>query len=149
MRAVVQRVTSASVSVDSVCVASIGQGLLVLLGVGETDTLKDVQFLSEKIAHLRVFEDEAGKMNVSVKDVQGEILCVSQFTLYGDCSKGRRPSFSKAAPPDAAVQLYEAFVEELTKQKIDVATGVFQAHMAVQLVNDGPVTLLLSSDGSC
>lgn len=149
MRAVVQRVKEASVTVEELCVSEIQHGLLLFLGVREGDTEKDASFLAEKIANLRVFEDDAGKMNVSVKDVQGNILCVSQFTLYGDCKKGRRPSFTQAARPQSAERLYHHFVAELERMDLVVKTGVFQAHMAVRLVNDGPVTLLLSTDDSC
>lgn len=145
MRAVVQRVSRADVSVDGACVGRIERGLLVLLGVTHGDTAEGARWLAGKIAGLRVFEDDQGKMNRSVSDVGGELLVVSQFTLYGDCRKGRRPSFDAAARPEEARALYEILVEELRRLGLGVATGVFQAHMAVGLVNDGPVTLLLET----
>lgn len=145
MRAVVQRVSSASVTADGEITGEIGRGFLVLLGVGDHDTDDDVVYLAGKIVGLRVFEDEAGKMNLALPDVGGAVLAVSQFTLFGDCRKGRRPSFIAAARPDKANLLYEAFVAEIRGQGIEVATGVFQARMDVSLVNDGPVTLLLDS----
>lgn len=147
MRAVVQRVKEAWVSIDGRVVGKIPQGLLVLLGVGEGDTEEDARYLAEKISNLRVFSDDQGKMNLSVRETGGEILAVSQFTLYGDCRKGRRPSFSSAAHPDVANQLYLDFVNVLRNQGLRVETGVFQAHMEVGLVNDGPVTLIVSSGG--
>ncbi len=147
MRAVVQRVKEAWVSIDGRVVGKIPQGLLVLLGVGEGDTEEDGRYLAEKISNLRVFSDDQGKMNLSVRETGGEILAVSQFTLYGDCRKGRRPSFSSAAHPDVANQLYLDFVNVLRNQGLRVETGVFQAHMEVGLVNDGPVTLIVSSGG--
>ncbi len=145
MRAVLQRVSSASVRVDSRVVGAIGPGLVVLLGVGEGDGEADAVYLAEKTAGLRIFEDEAGKMNRSLREINAEALIVSQFTLYGDCRKGRRPGFSAAAPPDVADTLYRFYVRQLETQGIGVATGVFQAHMQVALVNDGPVTMLLDS----
>lgn len=147
MRAVVQRVQRASVEVAGQVVANIGQGLLVFLGVGEGDTSEDSRYLANKIAHLRIFSDGDGKMNLNVKEAGGSILAVSQFTLYGDCRRGRRPSFSSAAPPELADELYQQFVEDLRAEGLVVETGVFQAHMEVSLVNDGPVTMLLSSGG--
>lgn len=147
MRAVVQRVQRASVEVAGQVVANIDQGLLVFLGVGEGDTLEDSRYLANKIAHLRIFPDGDGKMNLNVKEAGGSILAVSQFTLYGDCRRGRRPSFSSAAPPELADDLYQKFVEDLRAEGLPVETGVFQAHMEVSLVNDGPVTMLLSSGG--
>lgn len=147
MRAVVQRVQNASVRVADETVAQIEQGLLVFLGVGEGDTSEDSRYLAEKIAHLRIFSDEDGKMNLNVQQVGGSILAVSQFTLYGDCRRGRRPSFSAAAEPKVADSLYEEFVQALHAFDLTVQQGVFQAHMEVSLVNDGPVTLLLSSKG--
>lgn len=145
MRAVVQRVAEARVDVDGRTVGAIGRGLLVLLGVGEGDGEQDLAYLAEKTAGLRIFEDEQGKMNLSVADVGGAVLVVSQFTLYGDCRKGRRPSFTPAAAPETANRLYEEFVLRLRAAGLEVATGVFQAHMRVHLLNDGPVTLLLDS----
>jgi len=145
MRAVVQRVTRASVKVEEQIVGAIEHGLLVLLGVGVDDAQGDVDYLAEKIVGLRIFEDPAGKMNLSVADVGGAMLVVSQFTLWGDCRKGKRPGFTDAAPPEAAVLLYDAFVAAVVKQGIRTATGTFRAHMAVELVNDGPVTLLVDS----
>lgn len=145
MRAVLQRVSNARVEVDGAVTGSIGPGLLVLLGVGQGDTEKDADYLAGKIAGLRVFPDEAGKMNRSVAECSGALLVVSQFTLYGDCRKGRRPSFDGAAAPDHANRLYEYFVAQARAHGLRVETGVFQASMAVHLVNDGPVTLLLDS----
>lgn len=145
MRAVVQRVDKAKVTVDGKIVGEISRGLMVLVGVVEGDTDKDVQYLADKVTGLRIFEDEAEKMNLSVKDIGGEILSVSQFTLYGDCRKGKRPSFDKAAKPETAIVLYEKFNELCRKQNIKVETGVFGAHMLVELANNGPVTILLDS----
>ena len=145
MRAVIQRVTRASVSVDSEIISSISRGLLVLLGVAGDDTEADARYLADKTAHLRIFPDEDGKMNLSVSDVQGEILVVSQFTLCGDCRKGRRPSFASSAKPPKAEDLYESYVAALTDMELKPATGVFQAYMAVELINDGPVTIMLDS----
>jgi D-tyrosyl-tRNA(Tyr) deacylase len=145
MRAVVQRVTCAKVQVETRVAGEIAAGLLVLLGVAKDDTPGDADFLAAKIAQLRIFNDGAGKMNRSVLDVGGAVLAVSQFTLYGDCRKGRRPSFDHAAPAELARQLYERFVESMRREGAHVETGVFQAHMAVSLVNDGPVTLIVES----
>lgn len=145
MRAVVQRVRRAAVVIEGESVAAIERGLLVLLGVAATDTPADVQWLAEKTAHLRIFNDAAGKMNLSVADAGGALLVVSQFTLHGDCRKGRRPSFIAAAPPEVAVPLYEAFVNALRALGLPVQTGRFGAMMQVELVNDGPVTLLLDT----
>ncbi len=145
MRAVLQRVRRAAVVIDGETVAAIEGGLLVLLGVATTDTAADVQWLAEKTAHLRIFNDEAGKMNRSVADVGGSLLVVSQFTLHGDCRKGRRPSFLDAAPPEIAVPLYEAFVNALRAIGLPVQTGRFGAMMQVELLNDGPVTLILDT----
>jgi D-tyrosyl-tRNA(Tyr) deacylase len=147
VRAVVQRVKKASVAVDGATVGAISHGLLVLLGVGTGDTADDARYMAGKIARLRIFSDSQGKMNLDVQEVGGGILAVSQFTLYGDCRRGRRPSFSQAAPPQTAEELYEEFVRELKQLGVPVATGVFQAHMDVELVNDGPVTLIVSSEG--
>lgn len=145
MRAVVQRVDKAKVTVDGKIVGEISRGLMVLVGVVEGDTEKDVQYLADKVTGLRIFEDEAEKMNLSVKDIGGAILSVSQFTLYGDCRKGKRPSFDKAAKPETAIVLYEKFNELCRQQNIKVETGVFGAHMLVELANNGPVTILLDS----
>lgn len=145
MRACVQRVSRAAVWVAENCVGKIDHGLVVLLGVADDDTKTDASWLADKIAGLRVFEDDEGKMNRSVSEVAGQLLVVSQFTLLGDCRKGRRPSFAHAAAPEKAEQLYRTFVERLEGQALEVATGVFRAYMSVELVNDGPVTLLLDS----
>jgi D-tyrosyl-tRNA(Tyr) deacylase len=148
MRAVVQRVSRAKVTVAGVVTGEIERGFLVLLGVAVDDTQDDVVYLAQKIAGLRVFEDDAGKMNLALADVGGNMLVVSQFTLLGDCRKGRRPSFTRAAPPEKAAELYRSFVAEVRGQGIAVETGRFQEQMEVELVNDGPVTLLLdSADG--
>jgi len=146
MRAVVQRVKRAAVRVNEGVVGSIGPGLLVLVGIGKTDSDTDVQNLAEKIVNLRVFEDEHGKMNRSLLEMGGQVLCVSQFTLYGDCRKGRRPSYDQAAGPDTAQLLYDDFVRAMRSAGIVVAAGQFRAMMEVELVNDGPVTLLLDSE---
>ncbi len=143
MRVVLQRVSSASVSVDSVLVGSSNRGILILFGAGEGDTEADCLWMAEKCANLRIFEDESGKMNLSTKEIGGDALVVSQFTLYGDCSKGRRPSFSAAEKPDRANELYLFFVNALKTHIDRVETGIFQAMMQVSLVNDGPVTLIL------
>jgi D-tyrosyl-tRNA(Tyr) deacylase len=145
MRALIQRVTNARVEVDGAITGAIDVGLLVLLGVTKTDTQADADYLVDKIANLRIFPDEAGKMNRSLLDVGGSLLAVSQFTLYGDCRKGRRPGFDMAAPAEQARTLYECFVEKARLLKLKVETGVFQAHMAVSLTNDGPVTFMLES----
>ena len=145
MRAVVQRVHESSVTVDGRVTGRIGKGLLVLLGVGETDSEQDADYLAEKIVGLRCFADNDSKFNLSVRDVGGSVLAVSQFTLFGDCRKGKRPSFTEAARPELAVPLYERFVAKVRESGIEVRTGEFGAHMDVQLVNDGPVTLLLDS----
>lgn len=145
MKAVIQRVLNASVKVDGSIAGSIDKGILVLLGVEKGDMERDASWLAEKIANLRIFEDAAAKMNLSVRDICGEILAVSQFTLAGNCSKGRRPSFDSAAAPEEANRLYELFIVESRKIGIPVATGVFQADMKVSLVNDGPVTFILES----
>jgi len=145
LRAVVQRVKRAKVTVEGRTVGEIGAGLLVLLGITHCDDEKDARYMADKIAGLRVFEDDDGKMNLSVEDVGGSILSVSQFTLYGDCRKGRRPSFSEAARPEQAAPLYEAFNACLRQRGLHVETGVFGAMMDVELVNWGPVTLLVDS----
>ena len=146
MRAVVQRVTRARVTVDARVAGEISNGLVVLLGVGRQDTAQSAAYLAEKIANLRIFADEAGKMNRSLAGTGGSALVVSQFTLYGDTRGGRRPSYTQAAPPEEASRLYEEFVRALCAQGVRVETGVFQAHMEVELVNDGPVTVLLDSE---
>ena len=145
MRAVVQRVSSSRVTVDNVVTGEINQGLLVLLGVTHEDTSKDVDYMIDKVLNLRIFEDENGKMNLSLKDINGELLIVSQFTLYGDWRKGRRPGFSDAARPEVAIPLYEEFIEKARKQDIKVGTGKFGADMMVDIANNGPVTILLDS----
>jgi D-tyrosyl-tRNA(Tyr) deacylase len=145
MRAVVQRVKEARVVVDGRTVGSIGQGLLVFLGVEQADDKKDVDYLVSKIINLRIFKDSEHKFNLSLKDVKGALLVVSQFTLFGDCRKGRRPSFTDAALPDKARDLYDYFITSVAAQDLSVASGEFQATMDVHLVNDGPVTMLLDS----
>jgi D-aminoacyl-tRNA deacylase len=145
MRAVVQRVSRAQVSVGQEVVGKIGPGLLVLLGIAKTDTQADAEYLAAKIVGLRVFEDENGKMNLSLAETNGAILAVSQFTLYGDVRKGRRPSFDDVAPPELARVLYEDFVAKIRESGTTCETGRFQAMMQVELVNDGPVTILLDS----
>ncbi len=145
MRAVVQRVSSAEVSVDGQVVGSIGPGLVVFLGVGRDDSDGDADYLAEKVANLRVFGDSEGKMNLSCMDLGLPALIVSQFTLYGDCRKGRRPSFTEAAPPERAVELYGKFVQRLRALGLAAETGRFQAMMTVSVENDGPVTILLDS----
>jgi D-aminoacyl-tRNA deacylase len=146
MRAVVQRVSEAKVTVENKIVGKIGLGLLVLLGVSVEDTEKDALYLLEKIINLRIFEDEVEKMNLSLLDVKGDLLVVSQFTLYGDARKGRRPSYIEAAAPEKAEKLYNFFVAEARRQIPNVETGIFQAMMDVSLVNSGPVTILLDSN---
>jgi len=146
MRAVVQRVKEARVMVEGRTVGSIGHGLLVFLGVGKDDKEDAADYLAEKILHLRIFHDEQGKMNRSLHELGYGMIIVSQFTLWGDCRKGRRPSFSRAAPPQEAERLYEYFIARVRDAGVEVATGRFQAMMEVSLVNDGPVTLLLDSE---
>ena len=148
MRAVVQRVKEAKVDVEGRTVGEIDHGLLVLLGVGEDDSEKDCEYLANKIAHLRVFSDDQGLMNLSLVEIEGAVLVVSQFTLWGDCRKGRRPSFTRAARPEKARALYEHFVGILRGKGLQIATGEFQEMMDVHLVNDGPVTLILDSSKS-
>ena len=143
MKVVLQRVRQASVVVDGETVGQIGVGFLALVGIGHHDTPETVDWMAEKTAVLRVFEDDAGKMNRSIQDVAGSVLAVSQFTLYGDCRKGRRPAFTDAAPPELARSLYQRYVEQLKGQGIAVQTGIFAADMKVALVNDGPVTMIL------
>ena len=145
MRSVIQRVKRASVVVHGETVGQISAGLLVLLAVGQEDSTSDLSWMVDKLVGLRIFEDEDGKMNQSVQDVNGEILLVSQFTLYGDCRKGKRPSFSSAAPPEQAKKMFEQSVEAILSYGLKVETGVFQAEMDVELINDGPVTILLDS----
>jgi len=145
MRAVVQRVSSASVTVEGRLVGKIGEGIVVFLGVGKDDDEGDVDYLARKVTGLRIFEDEEGKMNLSVLEVGGSALVVSQFTLYGDCRKGKRPSFTEAAPPDRAKELYLEFVSRLRDAGLTVETGEFQALMKVSVENNGPVTILLDS----
>ena len=148
MKILIQRVESAHVSVDDVIVGSIGAGLLVFVGITHSDTEIEASFLAKKMAHLRIFEDLDGKMNRSLIDIQGKALIVSQFTLYADCEKGRRPSFIQAALPNHANLLYEKFIEDVKNEGIAVQTGIFGAEMKVGLVNDGPVTILIERNAS-
>ena len=145
MKTVIQRVKPARVEVDHKVVGQIGQGLLVLVGVGKTDTEDDVDYCARKVSELRIFEDDAGKMNRSALDIGAQILVVSQFTLYGNCQKGRRPSFDQAADPQLGEKLYESFVRKTRAMNLEVETGVFRAMMNVHLINDGPVTLIIES----
>ncbi len=145
MRAVAQRISQGKVLVDQKVTGEISQGLLVYLGVGAEDNLQDVKYMAEKLVNLRIFEDENEKMNLSLLDIKGKMLVVSQFTLYGDCRKGRRPNFTEAAKPEIADELYQELVKECETLGIKVETGVFQAHMQVHSVNDGPVTILIDS----
>ncbi len=145
MRAVIQKVKEATVEVEGEVVGRIGEGILLFLGIRKDDTQDDIKYLVEKVLGLRMFDDDAGKMNLSITDVGGEILVVSQFTLYGDCRKGRRPSFDEAASPDMAEGLYDIFVGEVKKRGINVQTGRFRAIMDIHLTNSGPVTILLDS----
>lgn len=145
MRAVVQRVTYSKVTVDGKVIGEIQKGLNVLLGIGQEDTDKDIEYLADKIVNLRIFEDSNEKMNLSLLDVKGELIVVSQFTLYGDCRKGKRPSYDKAARPEVAESMYNRFLDYLKKYDIKVQTGKFQAMMMVDIQNDGPVTLLIDS----
>ena len=146
MRAVVQRVKRAEVRIDGGVVGRIGRGMVILVGIGKGDKPDTARTLAEKAGRLRIFDDDQGKMNRSILETGGSVLCVSQFTLYGDCRKGRRPSYDQATSPAAAIPLYEAFVESLRALGVRVETGRFQAMMDVELVNDGPVTLLLDTD---
>ena len=146
MRAVVQRVRSAEVRVEKKAVGKINSGLLVLIGISGDDDTNDITYIANKILNLRIFNDNEGKMNLNISDSGGEILVVSQFTLYGDCRKGNRPSYSGAAPPDKAVGVYKQFVDELRRSGIGIKEGVFGALMEVDLVNDGPVTIMLDSE---
>jgi len=143
MRVVVQRVKQAAVRIEGKTHAEIGKGLVLLIGIGRVDTVEDVEYVARKCAGLRIFEDEAGKMNHSASDVGGAMLAISQFTLYGDTRKGKRPSFTEAAPPEQAEPLYERFVEVLREEGLEVCTGIFGAYMAVEIHNDGPVTLIV------
>ncbi len=145
MRAVVQRVKRAEVRVNGLVCGSIGKGLVVLIAIGREDGDEDIKYMVSKILNLRIFEDEQGKMNLSLKDISGELLIVSQFTLYGDCRKGRRPNFLEAAPPEQALLLYSRFIDEIRKEGFDPKQGEFQKMMELELVNDGPVTILLDS----
>lgn len=145
MRSVVQRVSKASVEVEQSVIGKIGPGLLVFLGVGQEDDLKDMEYLVEKIIGLRIFQDEEDKMNLSLLDIKGELLVISQFTLYGDARKGRRPSFSASANPDMAEELYNKFIRSCIDKGIKTETGIFGADMKVNIVNDGPVTILIDS----
>lgn len=145
MRSVIQRVSQAEVEIKGVCRRSINRGLVILLGISSRDTEKDVAYLVNKILKLRIFEDEHSKMNHSVMDIGGDLLIVSQFTLMGNCRKGCRPSFDKAAPPDVAKPLYNKFIQEMTQSGLKVNTGEFQADMLVHIQNDGPVTLIIDS----
>ncbi|PIE64898.1 MAG: D-tyrosyl-tRNA(Tyr) deacylase [Desulfobacterales bacterium] len=146
MRAVIQRVKSASVSVDGTVIGTIGPGILVFLGIKANDSDHEIEWMAEKILNLRIFPDGDGKMNRSLYDIDGEMLIISQFTLYGDCRKGRRPGYSHAAPPETALPIYNQFVEQVRRKKVKTATGTFQAAMDVSLVNDGPVTLLIDTE---
>jgi len=146
MRAVVQRVKKGSVDIEEKEIGKIEEGLVILLGVGQNDVEKDAEYLAEKIVNLRIFEDKEGKMNLSVRDINGQILVISQFTLYGDCKKGRRPSFISAALPDKAVKLYDYFVKYIKNYGLKVDAGKFQAMMLVKIFNNGPVTILLDSE---
>jgi D-aminoacyl-tRNA deacylase len=148
MRIVLQRVKSARVDVAGESVGSIGMGILILLGVTQTDNEEDADYLADKVVQLRIFPDEAGRMNRSLLEAGGSLLVVSQFTLYGDCRKGRRPSFDHAAPPEQARALYEYFIQRLKSSNIAVETGVFQAEMEIHLINHGPVTFILDSNRS-
>lgn len=146
MRAVVQRVKNSSVEVEGEIKGKINEGLTVLLGISENDTIKDIDYMVEKIINLRIFEDQEGKMNLSLIDIEGELLIISQFTIYGDCRKGRRPSFVKAGKPEKAEEYYNIFIEKCAEKGIKTESGVFQTHMNVNINNDGPVTILIDSE---
>lgn len=146
MRVVIQRVNHCKVEVEKEPYSEIEKGMLVLVGIKETDGPEDIKYLVEKIINLRIFEDQDGKMNQSIQEIKGQIMIVSQFTLYGDCKKGRRPSFIKAAKPTVAIEVYDEFVNAFQQSNLVIKTGVFQAHMNITLDNDGPVTLLLDSE---
>jgi D-aminoacyl-tRNA deacylase len=145
LRLVVQRVKQASVRIQNETVGEIGPGLLIFLGVGQDDTEEDVRYLVEKVLHLRIFADSQSRLNLSLTDIRGSLMIVSQFTLWGDCRKGRRPSFAHSAPPEKAEPLYRLFIQQAAKSGLTVASGRFQEMMEVRLINDGPVTLLLDS----
>lgn len=145
MRAVIQRVSSAKVTVNNIIIGSINKGLLVLLGIGNEDRDNDIEYLSDKVVNLRIFEDENEKMNLSLLDIEGELLIVSQFTLYGDLRKGKRPNFMNAAPPNIAEKIYLKFIDECKAYDLKVQTGAFGEHMNVELINDGPVTIMIDS----
>jgi len=146
MRAVVQRVSKASVEVDNRTISQISHGMLILLGIKKGDTVKEAELLAKKTANLRIFSDQESKMNLSLIDINGQVIVVSQFTLYGNCKKGRRPSFIEAASPEEANSLYQYFIQCLKNEEISVQAGQFQAFMQVTIINDGPVTLILDSD---
>lgn len=148
MKLVLQRVSRGSVSVNNQCLAQIGKGLVILVGVGHQDNPQTVRVLAEKVVHLRIFEDEHGKMNCSLRDIAGEALVISQFTLYADTRKGRRPSFTQAAAPEIAQPLVDLFVDALKELGIPTQKGQFGAHMIVEIINDGPVTILLETEGN-
>ena len=145
MRIVIQRIKQARVTVDGEVISKTGPGLCVFLGVAKADTQTDAEYLAEKVTELRILDDESGKMNCSLREMSGEALVISEFTLYGDCGKGRRPSFSQAAPPEEAESLYRHFIQKLQESGLKVATGTFQAKMEVSITNDGPVTFVLDS----
>jgi len=145
MRVVIQRVRRAAVTVGGQITGSISRGLLVFLGIGKDDTQADIDFIADKVVNLRIFEDAAGKMNRSVRDIAGGVLLVSQFTLFGDCRKGRRPDFTAAGPPDLAERLYKKTIDAIKERGVPVETGIFAAHMDIDSINDGPVTLILNS----
>ncbi len=147
MRIVIQRIKDATVTINGKVTSKSGSGLCVFLGIAKADTQTDAEYLAEKVTELRIFDDESGKMNCSLREMSGEALVISEFTLYGDCSKGRRPSFSRAASPQEAEALYDCFVQRLRESGLKIATGKFQAKMEVSITNDGPVTFVLDSRG--